>query len=96
MFVALGRTPNLSCNIIAVWVKVNEAYSKIRFLLKVKIIILDLAFAPAPANKRTIHFRLIHAFDATPCNVKKAQKKLPPKKFLRIVPFLPLLDNVQQ
>ena len=84
-----SKTPNLSCNITAIWVKVNEAYSEIRFLLKVEIIIADLAFAPAPANKRTIHFRLIHTFDATPCNVKKAQKKLPQTFFIRIVPSLP-------
>jgi hypothetical protein len=53
---------------------VNEAYSEIRFLLNVEIILLDLAFCPAPANKRTNNIRLIHTCDATPCNVKKAQK----------------------
>ena len=54
-------------------------FSKIRFLLKVEIIISDLASAPAPGNKSTIHFRHIHACDATPFNVKKAQKKTTPK-----------------
>ena len=52
-------------------------FLEIRFLLKVEFIIKDLASAPAPGNKRTIHLRLIHECDATPSNVKKAQKNYP-------------------
>ena len=68
----------------------------IRFLLKIEIIISDLASAPAPGNKRTVKLRLIRAYDATPCDVKKAQKNYPkPIRFGLDHPSA-LLDNVQK
>ena len=57
---------------------------------------LGFGFCSCSWKKSTIHFRLIHACDATPCNVKKAPKNYPKTFGFSLDPSSPILDNVQK